>query len=446
MPGFGPLVHEEAAGFPWSQWSPIPYGVQDKLHQATSFQAAGDGICEEGFRCVSRISKFGTGHWGQVDVGKEEIADAEGSAPVYEWGCPFQGEWSENKYESGPGDDQCTDEGDCMCIARGSPDMHTELEGGHEKIIGKFETQSGKANLGHEPQLIEVIPHYSLRTKDGAPFDIDNPHSGLGTVKEFDREEWLLKYKEEAPKIQSALDKLRAAIDAEYRAKVQDGGPFVCDGAQPAGQEPSMTKAETQLNLMRIRRFQVLASDCVNMRDTAAKVAGKPDEEAFAPSGKSEGGDELKCFKKKDSTECQQINCYRGFEDQGFLDRLQLLKTQLDSCRPEEDTPLVGVVPEAEKSEAAPEGAPGAPGAPEGSQATDATGPVAASGAQGAQGAEGTEGTEGKETSGVEPAGESTQKELPAGQQQAVGFIGLVATFARQMQKVHRGSRCKEFL
>lgn len=443
MPGLGPLVHEEAACLPWSQWSPIPYGVQDKLHQATSFQAAGDGICEEGFRCVSRISKFGTGHWGQVDVGKEEIADAEGSAPVYEWGCPFQGEWSENKYESGPGDDQCTDEGDCICIARGSPDMHTELEGGHEKIIGKFETQSGKAHLGHEPQLIQerpsVIPHYSLRTKDGAPFDIDNPHSGLGTVKEFDKEEWLLKYKEEAPKIQSALDKLRATIDSD-RAKVQDGGPFVCDGAQPAGQEPSLTKAETQLNLMRIRRFQVLASDCVNMRDTAAKVAGKPDEEAFAPSGKSEGGDELKCFKKKDSTECQQINCYRGFEDQGFLDRLQLLKTQLDSCRPEEDTPLVGVVPEAEKSEVAPEGA------PEGTQATDATGAVATeSGAQGTEETEGTEGTEGKQTGGVEPTGE-TQKELPAGQQQAVGFIGLVATVAREMQKAHRGSRCKEFL
>ena len=54
----------------------------------------------------------GTGHWGQIDVGKEEIvawlspvmqslvhwphpeicqADVEGSAPVYEWGCPFQG-------------------------------------------------------------------------------------------------------------------------------------------------------------------------------------------------------------------------------------------------------------------------------------------------------------------------------------------------------------------
>jgi hypothetical protein len=28
-------------------------------------------------------------------------------------------------------------------------------------------------------------------------FDIDNPHSGLGTVKEFDREEWLLKYKDQ---------------------------------------------------------------------------------------------------------------------------------------------------------------------------------------------------------------------------------------------------------
>ena len=33
---------------------------------------------------------------------------------------------------------------------------HTELEGGHEKIIGRFETQSGKAHLGHEPQLIHA--------------------------------------------------------------------------------------------------------------------------------------------------------------------------------------------------------------------------------------------------------------------------------------------------
>jgi len=216
--------------------------------------------------------------------------------------------------------------------------MHTELEGGHEKVIGRFETESGKANLGHEPQLINVIPHYFMRTKDGAPFDIENPHSGLGVVKEFDREEWLLKYKEEAPKIQGALDKLRAAIDAEYRSKVQDGAPFVCDGAQPPGEEPSLTKAETQLGLMRVRRFQVLASDCVNMQDTAAKLAGRPEEESFAPSGKTEGGDELKCYRKKDSVECQQLNCYRGFEDQGFLDRLQLYKSQLDSCSPEEDT------------------------------------------------------------------------------------------------------------
>jgi len=448
MRGLGPLVQQtwmDSTGFLQSQWSPIPFELQgsDKLHQTTSFQAAGNGICEEGFRCVSRISKFGTGHWGQVDVGKEEIADAEGSAPVYEWGCPFQGAWSENKYESGPGDDQCTDEGDCICIARGSPDMHTELEGGHEKVIGKFETQSGKANLGHEPQLIQVIPHYSLRTKDGAPFDIDNPHSGLGTVKEFDREEWLLKYKEEAPKIQSALDKLRATIDAEYRAKVQDGSPFVCDGAQSAGQEPSMTKAETQLNLMRIRRFQVLASDCVNMRDTAAKVAGKPDEEAFAPSGKSEGGDELKCFKKKDSAECQQLNCYRGFEDQGFLDRLQLLKTQLDSCHPEEDTPLVGVdsaVKEAEKP-------------PEVGQEGKETNEIGA-GAPGAETAgEGTEGKEGTQTEGTEgmpePGGSGPEKaaELPAGQEQGVGFIvAFLATIAQGIHKANRGSRRKEFL
>ena len=27
-------------------------------------------------------------------------------------------------------------------------------------------------------------------------FDIENPHSGLGVVKEFDKEDWLLKYKD----------------------------------------------------------------------------------------------------------------------------------------------------------------------------------------------------------------------------------------------------------
>jgi len=436
MPGIG-LLAQEPGGFPWSQWSPVPYGLPrvEKLH-ATSF--AGEGICEEGFRCVSRISKFGTGHWGQIDVGKEEIADVEGSAPVYEWGCPFQGEWSENKYESGPGDDQCTDEGDCICIARGSPDMHTELEGGHEKIIGKFETQSGKAHLGHEAQLIQVIPHYSLRTKDGAPFDIDNPHSGLGTVKEFDREEWLLKYKEEAPKIQGALDKLRATIDAEYRAKVQDGAPFVCDGAQPPGQEPSLTKAETQLNLMRIRRFQVLASDCVNMRDTAAKVAGKPDEETFAPSGKSEGGDELKCFKKKDSTECAQLNCYRGFEDQGFLDRLQLLKTQLDSCRPEKDTPLAGVDTTAKEADKATEVTEASPEtkAPEGTEGgTAGTGETGEAGEAGKEMAEAEAGGAPEEKAPAPPPGEQT-----------VGFFGLLATIGRGVPKADRGSRCKDFL
>ena len=33
---------------------------------------------------------------------------------------------------------------------------HTELEGGHEKVIGRFETESSKANRGHEPQLINA--------------------------------------------------------------------------------------------------------------------------------------------------------------------------------------------------------------------------------------------------------------------------------------------------
>lgn len=147
----------------------------------------------------------GTGHWGQIDVGKEEIVawlsrlsrlspvmqsfgtlatipksvrqmlkaqrqfmngDARFRAPDSQsWSAlrisacdsverdmkvarcgkfPTSKEWSENKYESGPGDDQldtwrhkikkppkdstsifvrCTDEGDCICIARGSPDM-----------------------------------------------------------------------------------------------------------------------------------------------------------------------------------------------------------------------------------------------------------------------------------------------------------------------------------
>ena len=91
-----------------------------------------------------------------------------------------------------------------------------------------------------------------------------------------------------------------------------------------------------------------------------------------------------------------------------------------------EDTPLVGVTPEAEKSEVPPEGAP-PEGAPEGNQATDATGAVAtesgAQGTEGTEGAEGAKGTEGKETGGVEPTGE-TQKELPAGPRHVCHDLG----------------------
>ena len=41
-------------------------------------------------------------------------------------------------------------------------------------------------------------------------FDIENPHSGLGLVREFDREEWLLKYKDDLPLM--ILDVLRVAF------------------------------------------------------------------------------------------------------------------------------------------------------------------------------------------------------------------------------------------
>merc|ERR1712113_1236725 len=34
---------------------------------------------------------------------------------------------------------------------------------------------------------------------------------------------------------------------------------------------------------------------------------------------------------------CQQLNCYRGFDDAIFRSNLQEMKTKLDGCQPEQD-------------------------------------------------------------------------------------------------------------
>ena len=48
------------------------------------------------------------------------------------------------------------------------------LQGGHETIIGRFETESGKANVGHEPQLLHALP--SVESKCSESFELDRFH------------------------------------------------------------------------------------------------------------------------------------------------------------------------------------------------------------------------------------------------------------------------------
>jgi len=75
----------------------------DRLHVfKTSFTTT--MRCPEGFRCVSRITKFGKDHFGDVDpTAAADVFDK--SIKDYEWNCPGEGkdrpQWREYEYIKG---------------------------------------------------------------------------------------------------------------------------------------------------------------------------------------------------------------------------------------------------------------------------------------------------------------------------------------------------------
>eukprot|EP00930_Biecheleria_cincta_P035804 TRINITY_DN24601_c0_g1_i1.p1 TRINITY_DN24601_c0_g1~~TRINITY_DN24601_c0_g1_i1.p1 ORF type:complete len:559 (-),score=92.58 TRINITY_DN24601_c0_g1_i1:327-2003(-) len=317
--------------------------------------------CPEGFRCVSRVSRFGRNHIGEV-LNVPDTSATSGEPELYEWNCPFQNKWKENRFSSGNGETQCKDDKDCLCIQRGSPNMRTEFRNGEELIIGDFKTASGEKPGKTDVKSLHVVPHYQMRDfgrasqddamtlsqdpkgrssdqhaesdkSDHLKLHLDNPHVGLGNITSLDHKHWLDRYKDTAEKMQFGLDSYHDAIEKSYQEQVRP--------ATEAALEQSDSAQNIQIDLMKIRRFQILSGDCVNMRDTVAKLAPKLAEGGFASSFKNCEGcpdQELKCFKEGDK--CRQLNCYVGFHGQPFLQRMQQLKTKLESRVVEQSAPV----------------------------------------------------------------------------------------------------------
>jgi len=307
------------------------------------------------------VQRFGTGHTGDVDPSKGNAPSAStGQGAVqekgerspspgsqdkpaaqgddYEWGCPSHGVWKLDRFESGEEDGLCRDEADCLCVSRGSSNSHSELDEGKEKIHGTFDVMTGRPDGSTSERKLSIIPHYAIR-KLPPKFDTDNPHSDMGKVESLARDEWLLKFQDNAPFMQRSLDSLRDWIDTNYKDRVQDK-PFVCgtgDASAGAEAQGSWSGAEALNALTRIRRFQMLSADCEVMRDNVAKLAPEPSQEVFAPTG-SNHGKKLNCYKLKDSPACQQLNCYKGPDDETFREHMQLFKTKMVQCKPEVDT------------------------------------------------------------------------------------------------------------
>jgi len=328
-----------------------------RSHHHTSFGESQITTCQEGFRCVSRVKRFGADHTQEVQREKARQAQAENAdaetegkdgkstepvAEEYEFNCPVAQKWVANRFESGVEADQCREEKDCICIARGAEDSFTELKDGFERRHETVEAEVGCGGGKSQKIPIVVIPHYPLRKmSDG---DVMNINSDMGEIQELPSEQWVNSYKNNAPKVQKALDSLKNWIGEQYDAKVAEK-PYVCGPPVP-DQAATMSDADVHEASVKIRNFQVLQKDCENLRDTVPMLISPTSEKVSPPGHNFLSNKKLNCYKIKNGDACVQLNCYTGHDDNIFRDHLREFEARMQSCEPEPED--VNAVPGAD--------------------------------------------------------------------------------------------------
>jgi hypothetical protein len=231
--------------------------------------------------------------------------------------------------------DQCREEKDCICVARGAEDSFAELKDGAEKRHEQVEAEIGCGGGKTQKVPMIVIPHYPIRSVPES-YDPDNINSDMGEVTELPGSLWVDSYKNNAPKMQGALDTLRNYINDVYNTKVADK-PFVCGPPIP-GQQATMNTDEVHEASVKIRRFQILQQDCAKMRDQVPLLIS-PTSEKVSPVGQQFMSlkKKLNCYKPKDGDEmiCAQLNCYTGHDDAVFRQHLHEFEAKMMACEPE---------------------------------------------------------------------------------------------------------------
>lgn len=401
-------------------------------------------VCKEGFRCVSKISRFGAGHVENKEVELDKAREAQNAnkeaggqttagvnstespqkpqedngenTEEYEWDCPAAHKWEKDKFESGGDVDQCRDADDCICIARGAENSTVQLVEGSEKRQETVETEKGcGGSQSEQRQTLWIIPHYQFRNLP-EKFDPDDVNSAMGSVYEYPKDDWIKEYKSQAPKMQHSLDRLRHYIQHTYNRKVAGRGPgqAVCGEAAP-GMQVSMRPDEVHEAVVKLRRFQMLQQDCVQMRDTVPTLISPTSEKVlpagqqFQPDGLGLDKEPLNCYKGKDSPVCVQLNCYTGHDDTSFRDNMREFEAKMAECegepedmavKREDETSLATNTPSDNNTVAAANGA----GAGAGAAGEGAASETAAKASEGGEEVNSTEGG-GKDTEGVNSQG-----------------------------------------
>lgn len=130
------------------------FSAQEQAHEALN-----ETVCAPGFRCISKVSKFGMGHDGIVDPTRGANM-AGNDESLYEEGCPAIGSMVSGRCENtGQGGEcfsstrysiqSCSTTNSCLCVrpttAHGSGDLRNvsaKVEAGDEVQSGSFLTEA----------------------------------------------------------------------------------------------------------------------------------------------------------------------------------------------------------------------------------------------------------------------------------------------------------------
>mmetsp|Transcript_9944 Transcript_9944/g.26316 ORF Transcript_9944/g.26316 Transcript_9944/m.26316 type:complete len:398 (+) Transcript_9944:124-1317(+) len=287
--------------------------------------------------CVSLISYFGKDHAiGQEVAHTRSDSASAGQDTLYEWGCPKKDKWAYDGYTAGDHWNECSGDS-CLCVGGSSTNSKQFSNDGVQTSRGLYlvEPEGGRSARAHESKKhVNIVEHVVAVGTLLADIHPENPHIGTGPLHDdtafFPSRLFKKRISRLASVLQASLDVAKEYLDNDFDKLNQIRTQVREPGALCSSENGGMTLPATYAMLARVEKTQLLRRSCRETRESMFTVA--PLEEQRFPN-KIMGKSDLNCYMDNGTGTCQMLNCYDGYDNMDFIQKLNDSVALLQSCK-----------------------------------------------------------------------------------------------------------------